>query len=374
MSVLIETSLGDITIDLYTKECPEASKNFLKLSKRKYYHFSRVENVQKDFLFRVSHPFKIPVSMNLLEGKSKHFKDCIPKDQRIKQKGLIGTANRGPDQNDSDFFVTLTDNRLDTIEGKHTIFGEIVDGLEVLDKINQCLLDNTNKPLMHISIFHTYVIDDPFPDPEEFVEPASPEPEQYLQNISDGEDFKNMKEELEEDINAEELEKNIKRHQTKTKEVVLEMLNDIPDADMKPGENILFVCKLNPLTQEQDLETIFSQFGKIKSCEIIKDWKTLDSLQYAFIEFETKEGAEEAYFKMHNALVDDRRIHVDFSQSIINRQAKNNYVRHRKQKFYEEVREKKIKKETENETEFKSKKIKKDKSKKKHKKKKHKKY
>jgi peptidyl-prolyl cis-trans isomerase-like 4 len=43
---------------------------------------------------------------------------------------------------------------------------------------------------------------------------------------------------------------------------------------------------LNPVTQEGDLEIIFSRFGKIKSCEIVKDWKTGDSLQYGFIEFE----------------------------------------------------------------------------------------
>ena len=51
-------------------------------------------------------------------------------------------------------------------------------------------------------------------------------------------------------------------------------------------------------------------------CEIIKDWKSQESLQYAFIEFETPEQAEEAYFKMDNVLIDDRRIHVDFSQSV----------------------------------------------------------
>lgn len=53
-----------------------------------------------------------------------------------------------------------------------------------------------------------------------------------------------------------------------------------------------------------------------RSCEIIRDKKTGDSLQYAFIEFENREDCEEAYFKMDNVLVDDRRIHIDFSQSV----------------------------------------------------------
>lgn len=52
------------------------------------------------------------------------------------------------------------------------------------------------------------------------------------------------------------------------------------------------------------------------SCEIIRDKKTGDSLCYAFIEFKDKESCEQAYFKMNNVLIDDRRIHVDFSQSI----------------------------------------------------------
>jgi len=52
---------------------------------------------------------------------------------------------------------------------------------------------------------------------------------------------------------------------------------------------VLFVCKLNPLTEEDALEIIFGRFGKIKKCEVIRDWKTGDSLSYAFIEYETKE-------------------------------------------------------------------------------------
>ena len=90
------------------------------------------------------------------------------------------------------------------------------------------------------------------------------------------------------------------------------MLNDLPDAEIKPPDNILFVCKLNPATQEKDLELIFSRFGPIKSCDVVRDWKTGQSLQYAFIEFDTAQSCEEAFFKMENAIIDERRIHVDF--------------------------------------------------------------
>ena len=107
---------------------------------------------------------------------------------------------------------------------------------------------------------------------------------------------------------------------------ILEMVQDIPDADAKPPENVLFVCKLNPATTGEDLEIIFSRFGPILCSEVIKDQKTGDSLQYAFIEFENEDDCVSAYFKMDNVLIDDRRIHVDFCQSL----AKVKGVRHRK--------------------------------------------
>eukprot|EP00434_Breviolum_minutum_P012262 symbB.v1.2.010809.t1/scaffold712.1/size170421/8 len=84
----------------------------------------------------------------------------------------------------------------------------------------------------------------------------------------------------------------------------------------KTVDTDLFVAKLNPVTQDGDLELIFSRFGPIKSCEIVRDWKTGDSLQYAFIIYENPRDCEQAYFKMHDCVIDDRRIFVNFSQSV----------------------------------------------------------
>lgn len=67
---------------------------------------------------------------------------------------------------------------------------------------------------------------------------------------------------------------------------------------------------------DEDLNTIFSRFGTIVSCDVIRDKRTRDSLQYAFIEFENQKDCEQAYFKMQGVLIDDHRIHVDFSQSV----------------------------------------------------------
>jgi len=115
---------------------------------------------------------------------------------------------------------------------------------------------------------------------------------------------------------TEEIEEELRDKDAKQRALVLEMIGDIPDADVAPPENVLFICKLNPVTREEDLEIIFSRFGRIVSCEVIKDEKSGDSLQYAFIEFENADDCEKAYFKMDNVLIDDRRIHVDFSQSV----------------------------------------------------------
>lgn len=84
------------------------------------------------------------------------------------------------------------------------------------------------------------------------------------------------------------------------------MIGDRPHAEATAPEEFLFVCKLNPVTTEEDLETIFARFGEIVACDIIRDRKTGDSLNYAFIGFTEKKAAEEAYLKMNNALIDDR--------------------------------------------------------------------
>ena len=84
---------------------------------------------------------------------------------------------------------------------------------------------------------------------------------------------------------------------------VLTIVGDLPSADAEPDKNVLFVCKLNPITTDEDLELIFSRFGDIKTAEIIRDRRTNQSLQYAFIEFATDDDCERAYFKMDNGTI-----------------------------------------------------------------------
>ena len=133
--------------------------------------------------------------------------------------------------------------------------------------------------------------DDPFPDPEGLQVPSrtpSPTPEQLAAiRLGDAE-------EIEDDRPEEEKEEARRKADSSAAALTLEMVGDLPFAEIRPPENILFVCKLNPVTRSEDLELIFSRFGKILSCEVIKDKKTGDSLQYAFIEFSNQKECEAA--------------------------------------------------------------------------------
>jgi peptidyl-prolyl cis-trans isomerase-like 4 len=238
------------------------------------------------------------------------------------ERGTVSMATAphpsDPDQRvaGSQFIVTLGDNT-DYLDGKAAIFGKVVEGFDVLEKINDAIVDDRGHPLVDIRIKHTVVLDDPYPDPAGLREPSgSPPPTKaQLATVRIAED----EELLDEEANAEaaaEAEKRRREREAAAQALTLEMMGDLPFAEVKPPENVLFVCKLNPVTTDDDLELIFSRFGKILSCEVIRDQKTGDSLQYAFIEFEDQKSCEDAYSKMDSVLIDDRRIHVDFSQSV----------------------------------------------------------
>ena len=120
MSVLLITSVGDIVIDLYTKECPITTKNFLKLCKIKYYNNCLFYSVQKDYICESGSPTNknsdTTSIYGIINGESKkYFKDEIIPKFKHNKKGLIGTANIGPNMNTSTFYITLTNNPLNSL-------------------------------------------------------------------------------------------------------------------------------------------------------------------------------------------------------------------------------------------------------------------
>ena len=134
----------------------------------------------------------------------------------------------------------------------------------------------------------TGTVDDPFPDPSGLFVPDSPptRPQDNSTRIAEDEDPL-------EELPEEEAEKQRRKQAAAASALTLEMVGDLPFANVRPPENVLFVCKLNPVTRDGDLELIFSRFGTIMSCQVIRDKKTGDSLQYAFIEFDKREDAEQ---------------------------------------------------------------------------------
>lgn len=214
----------------------------------------------------------------------------------------------------SQFFLTLGSD-LTSLDGQHCVIGQVTEGLDILRHLNDAICDLTHRPYQDIRITHTVVLDDPFENPRGFMAPSrSPSPSsERLQGgrIGADEDIDDTEGKTEQEIHEMLMEREAKARAT-----ILEIVGDLPDADVAPPENVLFVCKLNPVTSDDDLEIIFSRFGKVKGCEVIRDRTTGDSLQYAFVEFEDSKACENAYFKMDNVLIDDRRIHCDFSQSV----------------------------------------------------------
>ncbi|PGH06248.1 peptidyl-prolyl cis-trans isomerase-like 4 [Blastomyces parvus] len=310
-----------------TKTSKPLRPSFLKLCKVKYYNFSPVYNVQKNFSFQTGDPIG-PDSKDsdggssiwgILDGPSRRtFPIELPPKMKHTERGTVSMATvpstKDPDERlaGSQFIITLGDN-LDYLDGKAAIFGKVVEGFDVLEKINDAFIDDKGRPLKDIRIRHTVVLDDPFDDPPGLVvPPESPLPSKaQLATVMIADD-----EELDEDIDEEAVEKLRREREARAQALTLEMVGDLPFAEVKPPENVLFVCKLNPVTQDEDLHLIFSRFGPILSCEVIRDKRTGDSLQYAFIEFENQKDCEQAYFKMQGVLIDDHRIHVDFSQSV----------------------------------------------------------
>ncbi|XP_035686732.1 peptidyl-prolyl cis-trans isomerase-like 4 [Branchiostoma floridae] len=321
MAVILETTLGDITVDLLTEERPRTCLNFLKLCKMKYYNFCLFHSVQRNFMVQTGDPTGTgrggeSIFSKLYGDQARFFE--METNPRLKHRkvGTVSMVNNGGNMHGSQFLITTRED-VDYLDGQHTVFGEVSEGDDVLAKINEAICDNEHRPYQDIRINHTVVLDDPFDDPAglaDHIPDRSPEPtKEQLESGRIGAD-----EAIDdtEGRSQEEVEEMLQEKEAQARTQILEMVGDLPEADVAPPDNVLFVCKLNPVTQDDDLEVIFSRFGEIKCCEVIRDQKTGDSLCYAFVEFEKPEACEEAYFKMDNVLIDDRRIHVDFSQSV----------------------------------------------------------
>lgn len=240
--------------------------SFLKLCKVKYYNYAPVHSVQKNFSFQTGDPLgpDAPESdggssiWGVLGGPAKRtFPIELPPKLKHTERGTVSMATvpatNDPDQRlaASQFLITLGDN-LDYLDGKAAIFGKVVEGFDVLEKINEAFIDDRGRPLKDIRIRHTVVLDDPFDDPAGLVEPPeSPLPSKaQLATVRIADD-----EELDDNMDEEAMERLRREREARAQALTLEMVGDLPFADVKPPENVLFVCKLNPVTQGEPIRS-----------------------------------------------------------------------------------------------------------------------
>ena len=157
MSVLLETSKGDIVIDLFVDKAPQICFNFLKLCQTKFYNDALFTFKQKDFICKVEKLDPLatrakPVHQTIWAmsdpTKSPFLEDEVwPR--RFDERGLVATANEGPNLNTSSFFITLQPDgtEIKEFKNKHTIFGQVVEGLDVLEAINEVHTIGKDRPL-----------------------------------------------------------------------------------------------------------------------------------------------------------------------------------------------------------------------------------
>ncbi len=156
MSVLLETSIGDLVIDLDVKRAPKCSENFLKLCKAKKYNFCLVHSVQPQFILQTGDPTATGTGgacmWHSINGRRFFRPEFHPK-LTHNRKGIVSmvtTEIEGLLLANSQFLITLSDTPIDYFDGKHAVFGHVAEGMDVLDKFNQTMVDEQNRPYRDI--------------------------------------------------------------------------------------------------------------------------------------------------------------------------------------------------------------------------------
>jgi peptidylprolyl isomerase len=130
--VVLETNQGVIEIALMPSVAPKACENFTKLVEKGYYNGTKFHRVIKGFMLQGGDPEGTGAGGNSIWGAP--FEDEVSPKVKFDREGLLAMANRGPNTNGSQFFITT--GKPSHLNMKHTIFGEVVSGLDVVKKID----------------------------------------------------------------------------------------------------------------------------------------------------------------------------------------------------------------------------------------------
>ncbi|OGX25987.1 MAG: peptidylprolyl isomerase [Omnitrophica WOR_2 bacterium RIFCSPHIGHO2_02_FULL_45_21] len=151
--VILETNQGNIVIKLFADMAPKAVENFVGLVKKGYYNGIIFHRVIKNFMIQGGDPGGTGMGGESIWGGT--FKDELSQDIKFDRPGLLAMANAGPNTNGSQFFITTAP--CPWLNMKHTIFGEVVQGYDVVEKIENCATDSSDSPLAEQKIIRVFI-------------------------------------------------------------------------------------------------------------------------------------------------------------------------------------------------------------------------
>jgi len=151
--IILETNQGNIEIQLFPEIAPKACENIIGLIKKKYYDGTIFHRVIKNFMIQGGDPTRTGRGGESLWGFA--FKDETTPDVQFDEKGILAMANAGPNTNGSQFFITTAPTPW--LNGKHTIFGKVIAGYDVVEKIENTKTGLQDKPIEDQIIIKAYI-------------------------------------------------------------------------------------------------------------------------------------------------------------------------------------------------------------------------
>jgi len=149
---IIKTNLGDITVEFYNQDAPKTVANFVKLAKDGFYDGTKFHRVIKDFMIQGGDPLSKDNSAKNrwgTGGPGYQFADEFNSHKLV--KGSLAMANAGPNTNGSQFFIVTAD-ATSWLDGKHTNFGQVIAGLDVIEKIENVETKTADQPVEDVII------------------------------------------------------------------------------------------------------------------------------------------------------------------------------------------------------------------------------
>jgi len=151
--VVLETNQGKIEIKLLPGIAPKACENFIGLTQKGYYNGLIFHRVIKGFMIQGGDPTGTGMGGESIWGKP--FEDEVNPNTGFDKPGILAMANSGPATNGSQFFITTA--ATPWLNMKHTIFGEVVSGYDVVEKIESCATDGNDRPTSQQKIVSAYL-------------------------------------------------------------------------------------------------------------------------------------------------------------------------------------------------------------------------